>query len=172
MDLVSGELEALRAALVAEVDLAAFQRVEIGDFLELRWDSRKHRQQVLERLIDSDTDSVAAMVASLDRRNRKKLALWPSARRTLGERADKRVFLIADPTGLHVQFARIGWDEVGKRGLAYFELRPRGGSESMRAVVRIVRRTATGWSVEPGRWSVDRGDFARQIGDPADRPRP
>jgi hypothetical protein len=164
-DLRSGELAALRQALEAEVDLAAFRRVEVAESLQLRWDSRHHRQQALELLLAAEDGIDEEMVASFAKRNRKKLALWPGARRTLGERADKRAFLIADPKGLDVQFGRVGWDPEGRRGLVYLELRPRSGAEAMRAIFRVVRRTANGWSVEVARAAVDRGDYAREMAD-------
>lgn len=170
-ELRSGELEALRTALAAEIDLMDFQRVEIGDSLELRWDSRRQRRRALEALRRTAPEVTDEMQATFEVRNRKKLELWPGARKTLGERADKRVFLIADPKGLHVQFARIGWNATAELGLVYFELRPRDGSEPMRAIFRIVRRAETGWLVERGRAAVDRGSYERQVEEPGDEPR-
>ena len=103
------------------------------------------------------------MIGTFQARNREKLWLWPGALQALGERADKRVFLIAEPSGIHVQYARIGWDSTGDRGLVYLELRPREGSESMRALFRIVHRGPAGWEVEPSRSAVDRGDPERHL---------
>ncbi len=158
-ELVPGELEALRAVLDAELEGTTYQRVEIGRFLLVRWDSRREREQLLEGLSDRLPDASDEMIDSFRHRNRSKLALWPAARTRLGERADKNVFLVADPTGVHVQFARVGWGASRRRGLVFLELRPREGSEATRGVFRIVSLSDGGWRAHDERATFERGRF-------------
>ena len=162
-ELRSGELDALRAVFESELDLGSFQRTEVGQFLEVRWDSRELRRWTIDGLQQTAGAVSEEILQSFKDRNRKKLWLWPAAKESLGERADSRAFLIADPRGVHVQYARVGWDPAGELGLVYLELRPRESSEAVRAIFRVVRRVEGGWVLEPGRSAIDRGNYAREM---------